>query len=101
MFWTIVVDGKARHVSFWKWLAYMNQQKLERIEKKVDFITKNKKEKPMYIKIDSKISPEELFQATKPLMDLLARKGNPMMIVQVTDKRVDLYEAVCGKPIEE
>lgn len=47
MFWTIVVDGKVRRVSFWKWLAYMNQKKLERIEKKVDFITKNKKEELM------------------------------------------------------
>ena len=36
MFWTIVVDGKTRYVSFWKWLAYMNQKKLERIEKKLD-----------------------------------------------------------------
>lgn len=43
-----------------------------------------------------RIEPSELLKAAQPLIDLLRKKGNPMMIVQVTDEGADLFSAECG-----
>lgn len=42
------------------------------------------------------IRNEELLDCAQPLIKLLRSKGNPMMVVHVTEEGVDLYEAVCG-----
>lgn len=42
------------------------------------------------------ISSEELFVCAQPLIELLQNKGNPMMVVHVTDEGADLYVAQCG-----
>ena len=36
MFWKIKINGKPRRVSFWKWLAYTNQEKLDKVMEKLD-----------------------------------------------------------------
>lgn len=32
----VVIEGKKYKLSFWKWIAYKNQNQLDRIEKKLD-----------------------------------------------------------------
>lgn len=50
----------------------------------------------LYIGMTDKILPEELLMCAKPLIELLQKKGNPMMAVQVTGDGADLYVAQCG-----
>lgn len=103
MFWTIVIDGKVRRVSFWKWLAYMNQKKLERIEKKVDFITKNKKEELMQNEMNcagnaadeaKERVQRELFDLNEKIIKLTAFLYGPNISQAVlSHEMVDLMES--------
>ena len=44
------------------------------------------------------ITHEELKEAAMPLVELLRKKGHPLMAVQVTSRSVDIYEAIKGMP---
>ncbi len=44
------------------------------------------------------ITHEELKEAAMPLVELLRKKGHPLMVVQVTSRSVDIYEAIKGMP---
>lgn len=43
---------------------------------------------------------DELKQAAEPLKELLRNKGNPHLLVVVSDERVDLMEDIMGIPFE-
>lgn len=34
----VTIEGKKYKLSFWKWIAYRNQKRLECIEKKIDLL---------------------------------------------------------------
>ena len=49
-------------------------------------------------KNEDEITLEQLEQAAMPLVELLRKKGHPLMVVQVTSRSVDIYKAIKGMP---
>lgn len=50
-------------------------------------------------KNEDEITLEQLEQAAMPLVELLRKKGHPLMVVQVTSRSVDIYKAIKGMPL--
>ena len=46
--------------------------------------------------LELEITKKELEEASRALINLLKSKGNPMMLVCVTETGADLYTAECG-----
>lgn len=45
------------------------------------------------------VSIEDLKAAALPLVELLRKKGTPLMAVIVTSRSVDIYQAIIGAPL--
>lgn len=60
--------------------------------------TKTQKENVAEVK-RCDISFAELEQAAKPLVELLRKKGNPLIEVKVTCRNIDVTQALMGVPL--